>query len=220
MSEPTAFDDMVIRVHQHGAQVLTDEELLALLLQAGKAKSLRRAQDVLRECGGLTGLLTAEPEHFLGDGVGPVRLASFLAARELACRLSRREVPEREPLGRPAAVAAYLHQRYARRDQEVMGALFLDVRHRLLFDRELYRGTLSRASAEPREILKTALTGGASAVVLFHTHPSGDPSPSLEDLTFTRRFAQAGEIVGVKLADHLIVGGTGRWVSLKERGSF
>jgi DNA repair protein RadC len=209
---------MVMRVHAHGPQVLADHELVALILRAGKAAGVHRAQSMLRECGGLSGLLTAKPEYLIGDGIGPVRLAALLAAREFACRLARKEVPERQPLGRPAAVASYVRLRYALRDQEVMGALFLDVRHRLLFDRELYRGTLSRTSVEPREILKSALLGGAAAVVLFHTHPSGDPSPSLEDLAFTRRLAQAGETVGVSLRDHLVVGNTGRWVSLKERG--
>ena len=116
-------------------------------------------------------------------------------------------------------MASYVAMRYGARDQEVMGALFLDVRHRLIGDQELFRGTLSRASVEPRKVLTEALRLGASAVVLFHTHPSGDPSPSLEDLAFTRRMADAGEVLGVKLLDHLVVGVTGRWVSLKERGA-
>jgi DNA repair protein RadC len=81
--------------------------------------------------------------------------------------------------------------RYACRDQEMMGAFFLDVRNRLLAERELYRGTLNRTVAEPREVLK-ALLRGAAGVVLFHNHPSGDPRPSSEDVMFTRRMARAG----------------------------
>jgi len=99
----------------------------------------------------------------------------------------------------------------------VMGALFLDTKNRLLGEREIFRGTLSRVSVEPRPVLKQGLLFDAAGVLLFHTHPSGDPSPSAEDLLFTRRMAQAGDLMGMRLVDHLVVGGTGRWVSLKQR---
>ncbi len=101
-----------------------------------------------------------------------------------------------------------------------MGAVFLDVRRRLIADVDFYRGTLSRASVEPRRILKEALFRNASSFVLFHTHPSGDPAPSIDDLHFTRRIADASEAVGVEMLDHLILGSAGRWVSLKKRGSW
>jgi DNA repair protein RadC len=80
--------------------------------------------------------------------------------------------------------------------------------------------TLSRAAAEPRPILRDALSRGAAAVILFHTHPSGDPTPSLEDLAFTHRMPEAAKIVGTELLDHLVIGGVGRWLSLRERGAF
>lgn len=101
-----------------------------------------------------------------------------------------------------------------------MGALFLDTRNRLIQDNEIFRGTLNRAAVEPRAILKQGLLRNAAGFVLFHTHPSGDPSPSAEDLAFTRRMANAGEVVGLRLVDHLIIGGGGRWVSLKKRGGW
>lgn len=208
------------RLQAHGSAVLSDRELLALVLRSGTPHKgvVEVAKRVIDECGGLPGLLDARPRDLVGDGLGVALASSLIAAAEIGRRLAKRDLPERRPLGRPAAVASYLALRYRVRDQEVMGALFLDVRHRLITDKEIYRGTLSRASVEPREILKEALLLGASAVVLFHTHPSGDPSPSLEDLAFTRRMAEAGELMGVRLVDHLVVGSTGRWVSLKERG--
>jgi hypothetical protein len=99
-----------------------------------------------------------------------------------------------------------------------MGALFLNVRHRILGDAEMFRGTLHRAEVEPREILKECLLRGAAGVVVFHTHPSGDPTPSDADLQFTRRMAYAAALVGVDLVDHLVLGAIGRWVSLKAQG--
>lgn len=209
------------RLQAHGAAVLSDRELVALILRSGTPNKgvVEVATRVIDECGGLAGLLDARPRDLVGEGLGVALASSLIAAAEIGRRLAKRDLPERQPLGRPAAVASYLALRYRVRDQEVMGALFLDVRHRLMADKEIYRGTLSRASVEPRKILAEALHLGASAVVLFHTHPSGDPSPSLEDLAFTRRMAEAGEVLGIKLVDHLVVGGTGRWVSLKERGA-
>lgn len=127
---------------------------------------------------------------------------------------------EKQCLGAPAAVASYLALRYGVNDQEVMGALYLDTRNRLIKEMELYRGTVNRAAVEPRLILKNGLLCGAVGMILFHTHPSGDPAPSPEDLAFTRRVAEGGELVGVRLTDHLIIGSVGRWVSLRERGAW
>ena len=93
-------------------------------------------------------------------------------------------------------------------------------RFRLIAERELYRGTLNRAAVEPRLVLKEGLLAGAAALIVFHTHPSGDPTPSPEDLAFTRRLGEAGEVVGIRVVDHLILGGVGRWVSLAERGGW
>jgi len=209
------------RLQAHGSAVLSDRELLALVLRSGNPYKgvVEVAKEVIDDCGGLVGLLDARPKDLMRDGLGMALASSLIAAVEIGRRLAREEFPNREPLSRPAAVASYLALRYRVRDQEVMGALFLDVRQRLILDKEIYRGTLSRAAVEPREILKEALMQGASAVVLFHTHPSGDPSPSLEDIAFTRRMAAAGEAIGIRLVDHMVVGSTGRWVSLKERGA-
>jgi DNA repair protein RadC len=87
----------------------------------------------------------------------------------------------------------------------------------MLGDRELYRGTLDRALVEPREVLKECLLRGASGVILFHTHPSGDPTPSEEDTAVTLRMAEAAKAVGVRLIDHLVLARTGRWVSIRDQ---
>lgn len=209
------------RILAHGGKALTDRELLAVLLRTGRAGQsvLEMAEELLGESGGLNGLLTAGRRSLKRPGLGDAKLATLLAALELGRRLARAPMAERDLLDHPAVVARYLTLRYGSFDQEIMGALFLDVRNQLIYDNEIYRGTLSRALVEPRAIFKEALLRSASAFILFHTHPSGDPAPSAEDLDFTERMSQAGELLGVRLLDHLILGNYGAWVSLKRRGA-
>ncbi len=153
-------------------------------------------------------------------GLDDERAAMLLAAVEFSRRLVKANLPQRELLSHPEAIAAYLHLRYGREDQEVAGALYFDVRNRLISDAEIFRGTLCRASVEPRQVLKEGLLRGAARFVFFHTHPSGDPAPSCEDLLFTRRMAEAGEILGLSLLDHMIIGHGGRWTSLQRRSDW
>ncbi len=207
------------RLLSQGSAALSDAELVAVLLRTGSigSSAYQMAMELLQEVDGLPGLLGLSPRGLRRHGLGPAKTASLLAAIELGRRLAREEAPLRAALRRPGDVVRYLILRYHVRDQEVMGAVFLDARNRLLGDCELYRGTLHRAAVEPREILKECLLRGAAGVVLFHTHPSGDPSPSTEDLVFTRRMESATQVVGVALVDHLVVGPSGRWKSLLRR---
>jgi DNA repair protein RadC len=210
------------RLLAQGARALGDAELVAVLLRTGRpgASALDMARETLAAVGGIAGMAAGGAPLLLRRGLGEAKAASLLAAIEIGRRLARGEAFEKAALGAPAAVASYLALRYGVRDQEVMGALYLDTRHRLIAERDLYRGTINRAAVEPRAILKEGLLHGACGLVVFHTHPSGDPSPSAEDLAFTRRLAEAGELVGIRLVDHLILGGVGRWTSLRERGAW
>lgn len=205
-----------------GAAALSDAELIAVLLRTGRPglSAIEMGQELLSERGGLVGLLRDGGVTLRRRGIGEAKAATLLAAVELGRRLARARMPRRDLLDRPDAVASYLSLRYVQPDQEVMGALYLDVRNRLIAESDIYRGTLSRAAVEPRVILKEGLLRSASGIVLFHTHPSGDPSPSAEDLAFTRRLSEAGELVGIKLLDHLILGSAGRWVSLGRRAAW
>lgn len=201
------------RLWRCGAEALSDSELLALLLQNRRAGRtvLDLAREVFLKIAGLPGLKRLDAS--LRRRLGPANAASLAAAVELSERLARARLPHYDLLDQPEAVASYLNLRYSPSHQETMGALYLDARNRLITEREIFRGTLTRAAVEPRRILKEALIHSASGFIVYHTHPSGDPAPSIEDLNFTRRLAAAGELLGVKLLDHIILGG-GRWVSL------
>ncbi|HTQ80217.1 MAG TPA: DNA repair protein RadC [Thermoanaerobaculia bacterium] len=205
-----------------GSGSLSDAELVAVLLRTGRVgcSALQMATELLKEAGGLSGLLRLSPPALRRAGLGPAKVAALAAALEIGRRLTRPELGERLPVREIEPVARYLALRYLSPDQEIMGALFLDSRRRLLGERELYRGTLDRALVEPREVLKECLLRGAAAVVLFHTHPSGDPSPSAEDLLFTQRLQRATEVVGVTLVDHLVLGRMGSYVSLLGQGAW
>jgi DNA repair protein RadC len=210
------------RLLRSGGDSLSDAEILAVVLGSGSRDicSLDLAREILEEAGGLHGLVGVRPDALQRRGLGEAKAASILANLEIARRLAQADLPFREPLGRPYALVRYLFLNYAVPDQEVVGALYLNGRHRLIGEEEFFRGSLCRATVEPRQVLRSALVRSSAAVCLFHTHPSGDPQPSLEDLSFTRRLNEACNAVGVELVDHIIVGGTKRWVSLKERGAY
>ncbi len=122
-------------------------------------------------------------------------------------------------LNHPEAVARFFQEAICDQPQEVMAVLLLDTKNHSLGYAEVFRGTLNRAAVEPRAILQYALLRNAAGFILAHNHPSGDASPSAEDLAFTRRLSEAGDIVGIKLVDHVSVG-LQSWVSLRQRGGF
>lgn len=126
------------------------------------------------------------------------------------------------PVVAPEAIARWLAARiFDVEPREVMAVVYLNVRHRIIGWTVAYQGALSRATVEPRGILVPALLANAAGIIIAHNHPSGDPAPSAEDFAFTRRLAEAGEVVGIRLLDHLIIGtDSGRWVALSRVGGW
>ncbi len=209
------------RLFRLGPAALSNEELLALLLRTGipGESALDRARSLLATRGGLAGLAGTSTDELAAErGIGPTRAGAIAAAIEIARRLPCEALAERDLLNDPRLVKDYLRAAQVDDTQERTGALYLNARNRLLRnDPEIYRGTLDRAVVEPREILRRALLGKAAAVILYHNHPSGDPTPSREDREFTRRLATAAEAVGVRLLDHIVVAREG-CVSFREAG--
>jgi DNA repair protein RadC len=209
------------RLLRVGAAALSNEELLSLLLGSGTRgeNALDRSRALLASRGGLAGVASMTGAELRRErGIKRARGAVIEAALELSRRLSSEALPSRDLFSEPGLVKEYLRRARGDGAQERTGALFVNARNRLLRDEpDIYRGTIDRAVVEPREILKRALLENASGVILYHNHPSGDPSPSREDRDFTRRLATASESVGVRLLDHIVVGRAG-CVSFREAG--
>ncbi len=139
--------------------------------------------------------------------------------RMLLTRLGRSQLQDRPLIDHPAAVASYINLHYMEHDQEVMGALFLDIRNCLITEKLIFRGCLAKTLVEPRQLFRHAISSHAANILLFHTHPSGDVNPSSNDLDLTERLCKVGDLLGIRVVDHLIVGNFGSWVSLKRRGA-
>jgi len=209
------------RLARAGPAALSGEELLALLLGSGARgeSALDCSRRILSKHGGLTGLAGLTGSELAHEkGVGRARASAIEAAIEIGRRLASQTLATRDLFNEPALVKEYLRRTHGDGTQERTGALYLNARNRLLRDDpEIYRGTLDRAVVEPRELLKRALLSNAAALIVYHNHPSGDPSPSREDREFTRRLASAADLVGLRLLDHVVVGREG-CVSFREAG--
>lgn len=205
------------RMARGGAAALSDAELVALLIEPGRRG--KSSLDIARElvADGLLALARREwiPGKPVGS-LGPGRVARIAAALELGRRIATLSATSSEPVSGAAEVARALIARYAHRVQETLGGIYLDARNRIVSEREIFVGTLSSASVSPRDVFRHALHDHAASVIVFHNHPSGDPSPSPQDLAFTRRLVEAGQALDVPVLDHVIVASSG-FVSLKER---
>ncbi|HJW34428.1 MAG TPA: DNA repair protein RadC [Holophagaceae bacterium] len=186
---------------------LSDAELLALLIGSGTrgANAVETGQELLGVCGGLSGLFAlAFPEWTSLPGLGPARAAKLWAALELARRATRTQARPR--ITSPRAAGDYLLPKVQGWTEERFGLLALNAKGDLLAERVLSQGTATATLISPREFFREALRYGATSALAWHNHPSGDPSPSREDIQLTRRLQAAGESLGVPLADHLILG--------------
>src|SRR4030095_150961 len=199
------------RMVAHGAQVLSDAELIAVFLRTGTTgrSALDLGREALARFGGLSGLLAATPGELDSlPGLGPAKSAQLQAVLELARRSIREEVRRDTVLGSPDKVREYLRMTLARLPHEIFLALFLDSQNTLVAAEELFRGTLTQTSVYPREVVKRALAVNAAAVIFAHNHPSGVAEPSSHDELLTASLKQSLGLVDVRVLDHLIVAGT------------
>jgi DNA repair protein RadC len=203
-----------------GAAGLGDNELVAIVVGSGsrKANALALANQILENAGGLHGIPRIGVDDLRRlDGMGLAKAAQVLAAVELGRRTLLRRPPVRVKFNHPREVAGHLLPQFGSRPVEQFGLVMLDTKHRLLRTSVISVGTLDSSPAHPREIFREAASACAACIVLFHNHPSGDPSPSVDDVDLTRRLVAAGELMGIDVIDHVILADT-RYFSFKEAG--
>ena len=203
-----------------GPEALSDAELLALLLRTGdrRGDSLSLASALLGRHGGLEGLARAGGREIgMLSGVGPAKSATVSASLEIGRRLAARRLRAGSAIRGPEDVYRHFHPslRFVRHERFLV--LLLNGRHRLLRQEVVSQGTLTASLVHPREVFRPALREAAAALILVHNHPSGDPTPSTEDRQVTERLARAGEILGVRVLDHVVVAEHG-YCSLREEG--
>lgn len=205
----------VNRLHHYGADSLSTLELLAAIIQT--PESLSQAGEMLARFDGLQGIQRAsEAELTTIDGIGPSKAAQIKAALELGRRaLSARN--DKPQVRTPSDIANLVLADMQHLTQEELWVINLDIKNYVLKITKLYRGNINTSLIRASEVFKDAVTLGAAAIVVVHNHPSGDPTPSPEDVASTEVLVKAGRTLDIELLDHIIIGQQ-RYVSLKERG--
>ena len=205
---------------RHGVAALGDNELVALVLGSGRPRmgALGVANELLKAHGGLHGLIRSTADNLAQvAGIGTAKAAQLMAALELGRRTLVQAPRARVQLRTPRDAAAFLLPTFGARSTEQFGVVLLDSKHRVVRTAVVAVGGLNSTALEPRDVFREAVLGAAAAVVVFHNHPSGDPTPSPDDIELTRRLAAAGVLMGIDLVDHIVLGDV-RYCSLKEMG--
>jgi DNA repair protein RadC len=208
------------RLAKLGPQSLSTAELLAILLRVGMVgeTSVQVGQRLLQTFGGISGLHRASFDELSNQkGVKLAKAAQIKAAIELGRRLVLESPEDKPTVHSPADAAAMVQYEMSALQQEELRVMLLDTRNRVQFIETVYRGSVNSSQVRIAEVFKAAIRRNATNLIVIHNHPSGDPTPSPDDVAITRAILQAGELLDVKLLDHIIVG-SGRFVSLKERG--
>ena len=208
---------------QKGVKALSDSELLAVLLRTGRSgiSAVQLADQVLTlRPQGLGYLAECLPEELQSvSGIGQAKACQIVAALELGRRIATAPREKRPRIQSSDEAASLVMEDMRYLPQETFRALLLNVRGQVISQSQISVGTLNMSMANPREVFRDAVRKNAAAVIVVHNHPSGDPAPSREDIQTTRRLAETGEILGIPLWDHVIIG-DGIYVSLREEGYF
>jgi DNA repair protein RadC len=210
------------RLIKYGPESLSDAQLLAIILRTGGKKGvLNLALELLDNFKSLRNIDSASISDLSSiKGIGAAKTAQIKAAFELGKRLMSESSEGKPIFSSSLKVYSYFAPRFKNLKKEVFISLLLDAKNRLIKEREydkVSEGTLTKSLIHPREAFREAIRESAASVIFIHNHPSGDPSPSKDDLAITERLKKAGEIVGISVLDHIIIG-DGKYISLKEEG--
>lgn len=208
---------------KHGISALSDAELLAIIIRSGSKNSnaLDVAYKVLDAHAvhkGIVGLnFLKESELTEIEGVGQVKALQLLCLSEFSRRMSKALYKPFLSFSSPASIANYFMENTRYMEKECVYVLLFDSKHHMLKDIQLTQGTVNQSLVSPREIFVEALKYNAVFIILIHNHPSGDPTPSREDIILTKRIYEAGQLIGIELSDHIVLGNC-CYVSMAERG--
>jgi len=203
-----------------GPKALSHTELLAILLRTGtkQESAILLAARILHECGNLQGLVDISINELTAiRGIGPAKAIQLKAGIELGLRLSKSRSDKLRTVRKPADAAETVMEELRYLKKEHFMCLFLNTKNHIIAQETLSVGTLNASLVHPREVFRAAIKCSSASIICVHNHPSGDPTPSPEDVTLTKRLQEAGELVGIELLDHLIIGDN-RYISLKEQG--
>lgn len=208
------------RLAKMGAGVLSTAELLAILLQAGVAgeNAIQVGQRLLKEFNGLAGLQRASYTEICAQhGIGEAKAAQIKAAIDLGRRLASQTPQDRPVVHSPEDAADLVQYEMGALEQEQLRVMTLNTRNHVLGIKTIYQGSLNSSQVRVGELFRPAIRENAAAVIIVHNHPSGDPSPSPDDIAITKAIIQAGKLLDIQVLDHLIIG-QGRFISLNRRG--
>jgi DNA repair protein RadC len=208
------------RLDKEGAEALSNAELLAILLRIGNKdeSAVQLASRILSQVGDLKNLASQSLDDLKSvKGVGLAKGAQIIAAIELGKRIAKSNGGSKPIIKSPEDVVQLLMEEMRHLDREYIKAVSLNTKNMVIAVETISVGSLSSSIVHPREVFKNPIKRSAAAIVLVHNHPSGDPSPSKEDIDITRRLAEVGKLLGVDVLDHIIIGDN-RWTSLKEKG--
>lgn len=203
-----------------GVEALSNAEILAILLRAGLPgeNAVQTGQRLLNTFGGLWGLYRAPFDELANQhGIGEAKAAQVKSAVDLGRRLIHEAPEDHTTINSPADAAALVQYEMSALEQEHLRVLLLDRRNHVLDIAEIYKGSVNSAQVRIGEVFKIAIRRNSPAIIIAHNHPSGDPTPSPDDVAVTRALVQAGKLLDIEVLDHIVIG-TGQFVSLKERG--
>jgi DNA repair protein RadC len=208
------------RMLQYGSNALSNAELLAILLRTGTyaESAVTLAQRILKECGDLRSLVDMSKDQLTQiKGIGNAKALQIQASIELGKRLARSTHNEAVTIRSPESVANLMREELRYLQKEHFICLFLNTKNHVVGQETLSMGSLNASIVHPREVFRAAIKRSSASIICVHNHPSGDPTPSPEDIDLTHRLAEAGSIIGIEVLDHIIIGDF-KFVSLKEQG--
>lgn len=208
------------RLRKYGGEVLSNAELLAILLRTGTKNEniVELCNRILSSCGNLNGLLNVTFDELQSiKGVKVAKATQVLAIVELSKRFRSYRSGEDIKISSPTDIAQYVMEEMKNLKQEVLKVIMLSTKNVIIYEKNVFKGSLNSSIVHPREVYSEALKKNSASIIICHNHPSGDPTPSNEDLNITTRLKECGNMLGIELLDHIIIG-NGTYTSLKEKG--